>query len=162
MSKITTINDDFINSLIKYEGFSDKPYKCPAGIWTIGIGSTFYFDTKKRVTENDKLITHVEAVRLVKGHINSVFAPLCDKLCRDDLNQNQFNAVVDFLYNCGATYKDKSGKQQYYNLFNNINSNMPELELSIYWKKLCITGGGNKLNGLILRRQDEVTLFFKK
>jgi GH24 family phage-related lysozyme (muramidase) len=39
---------------------------------------------------------------------------------------------------------------------------MPEKELSEYWKKLCITGGGKKLNGLITRRQDEVTLFFKK
>jgi GH24 family phage-related lysozyme (muramidase) len=83
-------------------------------------------------------------------------------LCRDNLNQNEFNAVVDFLYNAGATYKDKSGKRQYFKLFHNINSNMPKKELSEYWRKLCITGGGKKLNGLIIRRQDEVNLFFKK
>jgi len=162
MSKIITVSDDFIKFLEKYEGFSAKPYKCPSGIWTIGIGSTFYFDTKKRVSENDKPITYDEAVRLAKGHINSIFAPLCDKLCRDNLNQNEFNAVVDFLYNAGATYKDKSGKLKYFNLFHNINSNMPKKELSEYWRKLCITGGGKKLNGLIIRRQDEVNLFFKK
>ena len=161
MSKITTVSDELIKSIEKYEGFSEKPYKCPAKIWTIGLGTTFYFDTKKRVKQNDKPITHEEAVRLAKGHINSVFAPLCDKLCRDNLNQNQFDAVVDFLYNAGATYIDKNGKQQYYNLFNNINSNMPEKELKAYWKKLCITGGGKTLNGLIKRREEEVNLFFK-
>ena len=161
MGKITTVSDNLIKFIEKYEGFSAKPYLCPAKIWTIGLGSTFYFDTKKKVTEHDKPITHEEAVRLAKGHINSVFAPLCDKLCRDDLNQNQFDAVVDFLYNAGATYIDAHGKQQYFNLFHHINSNMPKQELTSYWQKLCITGGGKTLNGLIKRRAEEVSLFFK-
>lgn len=161
MNKITKVSDELIKSIEKHEGFSAKAYKCPAKVWTIGFGTTFYFDTKKRVQQNDKSITHKEAVRLAKGHINSVFSPLCDKLCRDDLNQNQFDAVVSFLYNAGATYIDKKGKQQYYNLFNNINSNMPEKELKLYWKKLCITAKGKVLNGLIKRREEEVNLFFK-
>jgi lysozyme len=162
MGKITSVSDNLIKLIERYEGFSAKPYKCPAGKWTIGLGSTFYFDTKKSVTQNDKPITHDEAVRLAKGHINSIFAPLCDKLCKDDLNQNQFDAVVDFLYNAGATYKDSNGKQQYYKLFKHINSNMSEKDLTIYWQKLCITGGGKPLNGLIKRRAEEVSLFFKK
>ena len=137
MGKITTVSEKLIELIEKYEGFSAKPYKCPSGIWTIGLGSTFYFDTKKSVTQNDKPITHDEAVRLAKGHINSIFAPLCDKLCRDDLNQNQFDAIVDFLYNAGATYKDSNGKQQYYKLFQHINSNMSEKDLTIYFG-LCL------------------------
>lgn len=161
MKKIITVSDELIKMIEKYEGFSSKPYQCPSKIWTIGFGTTFYFDSKKRVSENDKPISHDEAIRLCRGHINSVFAPLCDKLCRDDLSQNQFDAVVDFLYNAGATYKDKNGKRQYYNLFFNVNSYMPKTKLIKYWKKLCITGGGKILNGLIKRREEEVNLFFK-
>ena len=50
---------------------------------------------------------------------------------------------------------------QYYNIFENINAYMPEKELKAYWQKLCITGGGKKLNGLITRRLKESELFFK-
>lgn len=160
MSKITTIGQKGIDIIKQSEGFVSKPYLCPAGVWTIGYGTTFYFDTKRSVKPTDKPITEAEADRLLRGHVNSVFAPLADKLCRDDLNQNQFDAITDFLYNCGATYRDKNGKQQYYNIFEHINSRMPQKELTNYWQKLCITGGGKKLNGLIARRAKEVSLYF--
>jgi GH24 family phage-related lysozyme (muramidase) len=46
--------------LIKsFEGFSAKPYKCPALIPTIGYGATFY-PSGKKVTMTDKLITEFE------------------------------------------------------------------------------------------------------
>jgi len=159
--KITKIGKNGINLIKQSESFISKPYLCPAKVPTIGYGTTFYFDTKRAVKITDKPITEAEADRLLQGHVNAIFAPLADKLCRDDLNQNQFDAVVDFLYNCGATYRDKNGKVQYYNIFENINAYMPEKELKAYWQKLCITGGGKKLNGLITRRLKESELFFK-
>ena len=160
MSKITTIGKAGIELIKKSESFRSKPYRCAAGVPTVGFGSTFYFDTKQRVKLTDTHISMDEADRLLRGHVNSVFAPLADKLCRDDLNQNQFDAVVDFLYNCGATYKDKTGKAQLYNLFNHINNRMPEEKLRAYWAKCAITGGGKVLKGLVTRRINEANLFF--
>jgi len=159
MSKITEIGKAGIELIKSSESFRGKPYLCPAGIWTIGYGSTFYFDTKKRVTKNDAAISEAEAYRLLVGHVNTVFAPLADKLCRDDLNQNEFDAIVDFVYNCGATYIDKTGQRRYYNIFAHINNRTASEELRTYWEKLCITGGGKPLRGLITRRKKEVDLF---
>ena len=160
MSKITKIGTRGIALIKSSEGFRSKPYLCPAGVWTIGYGTTFYFDTKKHVSKNDPPITEAEAERLLRGHVDNVFSPLADKLLRDDLTQNEFDAVVDFLYNCGATYIDKNGKLQYYKLFRFINERMNEMGLSEYWRGLCVTGGGKKLAGLVTRRAKEVELFF--
>ena len=162
MSKITKVGQAGINLIKQSESFRSKPYLCPAGVWTIGYGTTFYFDTKKHVSKNDPPITEPEAERLLRGHIDNVFAPLADKLLRDDLTQNEFDAVVDFLYNCGATYVDKFGKLQYYKLFRFINERMNQMGLSEYWRGLCLTGGGKKLPGLVARRAKEVELFFRK
>lgn len=158
--KITTIGNKGIEIIKQSEGFKSKPYLCPAGKWTIGYGTTFYFDTKKRVTQNDKPITEAEADRLLRGHVNTVFAPLTDKLCRDDLNQNQFDAVCDFMYNTGGGYIDRKGKFQYYDLFDHINNNMSQEDLTAYWLKCAITANKKPLKGLIVRRDKEVKLFF--
>lgn len=158
--KITSIGNKGIEIIKQSEGFKSKPYLCPAGKWTIGYGTTFYFDTKKRVTQNDKPITETEADRLLRGHVNTIFAPLTDKLCRDDLNQNQFDAVCDFIYNTGGGYVDKKGRFQYYDLFDHINNRMSQKELTAYWLKCAITANKKPLKGLIVRRDKEVKLFF--
>jgi lysozyme len=162
MNKITKVGAAGLNLIRQAESFSPHPYLCPAGVWTIGFGTTFYFDTKKRVARNDAPINIAEGERLLRGHVDTVFAPLADKLCRDDLTQNEFDAVVDFLYNCGATYIDKRGKLQYYNIFHHINERMGPTALREYWQALCVTGGGKVLKGLISRRKNEVDLFLKK
>lgn len=158
--KITTIGNKGIEIIKQSEGFKSKPYLCPAGKWTIGYGTTFYFDTKKRVTANDKPITEAEGDRLLRGHVNTIFAPLTDRLCRDDLNQNQFDAVLDFVYNTGGGYVDKKGRFQYYDLFDHINNRMSQKELTAYWLKCAITANKKPLKGLIVRRDKEVKLFF--
>lgn len=163
MKKITEVSKNCIDLIKEFECsgiFQSKPYLCPAKVWTIGFGTTKYFDTGKKVTKNDKPISESEGYRLMIGHIKKDFAPLTDKLLRDDLNQNEFDAVTDFLYNCGATYVDKNGNIQYYKLFEHINNRMPEKELRAYWEKLAITAKGIKQNGLIRRRKAECDLFF--
>lgn len=159
MSKITEVGQLGINLIKSFEGFQSKPYLCPSNIATIGFGTTFYFDTKKRVKLIDKPINIYEGERLLKGHVQTVFAPLVDKLCRDDLNQNQFDAVCSFVYNTGGGYTDKFGKFHYYNLFEKINVNAPDLK--DYWENCAITGGGKVLEGLRRRRKAEVELFFR-
>lgn len=160
--KTTTVSGDLLKFLAEFESFRSKPYLCPSKVPTIGYGSTFYFDTKKRVTMDDKPINKDEALRLKLGHINTIFAPLVDKLCRDDLKQNEFDALVSFVYNAGATYRNSKGKNMYYNLFRNVNNYMNGNELYNYWTSLAVTGGGVKLNGLIRRRKKEVEMYLKQ
>ncbi len=50
--KITKASDKGIDLIKSFEGFSSKPYLCPAKIPTIGYGATFYPDGKK-VTMKD-------------------------------------------------------------------------------------------------------------
>jgi len=163
--KITRIGNNGLELIKSFESFESKPYVDPGTgkePITIGYGTTRYFDSKRKVTLQDKPISIVEADRLIKGDIESIFAPLTDKLCRDDLTQNEFDAVCSFIYNAGATYRGKDGKVHYYNLFEHINSRMKKESLVKYWESLAITGGGKKLNGLIKRRKKEAELFFTK
>lgn len=156
--KITKLSKSFIEKIKNDEGFESMPYRCPAKVLTIGYGTTIY-PNGKRVTENDKQITKIEAEKYLLAHLSKVEI-IVDNLCRDDLNQNQFDAVCDFVYNAGTTYVDKKGIKRLYNLFKNINSYMTKGELTKYWCNLAITGGGKKLNGLIKRRKYEVDLYF--
>ena len=160
--KITNIGEKGIELIASLESFESKPYICPAGVITIGEGTTRYFDTKKRVKLQDTPISKAEARRLLIGDIETIYAPLVDKLCRDDLNQNEFDAVCSFVYNAGATYRGKDGKNHYYNIFENINNKMNEKDLINYWENCAITGNGKKLNGLFKRRKLEAKLYFTK
>ena len=160
--KITNIGEKGIELIASLESFKSKPYICPAGVITIGEGTTRYFDTKKRVKLQDTPISKAEARRLLIGDIETIYAPLVDKLCRDDLNQNEFDAVCSFVYNAGATYRGKDGKNHYYNIFENINNKMNEKDLINYWENCAITGDGKKLNGLVKRRKLEAKLYFTK
>jgi len=89
--KITKTGTAGIDLIKVFEGFRSAPYKCPAGIPTIGYGATFYPNGKK-VTMADKSITEAEAVDLLK-HMLVSFEKYVDSYCRDDINQNQFDAL---------------------------------------------------------------------
>jgi lysozyme len=156
--KITKVSKAFIEKVKHDEGFESLSYKCPAGVWTIGYGTTRYPNGKK-VTESDNEVTRAEAEQYLLIHLSKVEI-IVDNLCRDDLNQNQFDAICDFVYNAGTSYIDKKGIKRLYNIFANVNKYMTKGELTKYWSNLAITGGGKKLNGLIKRRKYEVDLYF--
>ena len=56
------------------EGFSAKPYKCPAGVWTIGLGSTRYEDGTP-VKPTDPAITLARARQLVAATLAGEYEP---------------------------------------------------------------------------------------
>lgn len=91
---------EFIESL---EGFRAKPYKCSAGVWTIGIGSTMI--DGKPVTANTPAITRDKALELLREYVDRVCAP---RLAEYRLNQNQYNAMCSFQYNIGGKAFDDS------------------------------------------------------
>lgn len=140
-----------IDLIKKYEGFSKIPYVCPAGVPTIGYGNTFYTDGKK-VTMADKPITEAQAEQLLVVLVDS-FADKVTKLLKQQLNENQFNAVVCFAYNVGTGALAKS------TLLKKINANPNDKAIRdefLKWNK----AGGKVLNGLVKRRLEESDLYF--
>lgn len=78
----------------RYEGFRFKAYKCPAGVWTIGYGHT------KGVKRGD-YTTHPSAERMLLQDISEIEEQL-SKLITTELSQNQWDAIVSFVYNIGV------------------------------------------------------------
>jgi lysozyme len=77
-----------------------------------------------------------------------------DSFCRDDINQNQFDALVSFCYNLGAGSLKKS------TLLKKVNADPNDESIKLEflkWNK----SGGKVLNGLTLRRNAESELYFK-
>ena len=85
-------------ALIKeFEGCYLTAYKCPAGVWTIGWGTTGKVDGKQ-ICAGMK-ISQAKADALLKQDMVE-FEGYVNKLPYK-LNQNQFDALVSFTYNCG-------------------------------------------------------------
>ncbi len=151
--KITKTSDEGIDLIKSFEGFSSKPYLCPAKIPTIGYGITFYPDGKK-VTMKDASITEVEGVKLLKSMLVK-FEQYVDSYCVDTVNQNQFDALVSFCYNLGPSNLKSSTLLKKVN----TNPNDPTIEAEfIKWVK----AGGKTLKGLVRRREAESKLYFNK
>lgn len=134
----------------RFEGFRSKPYLCPAGIPTIGYGSTYYSDGKK-VTLEDPAITEVEARALLMQELQHTYAPGVMRLCPGLIAfEGRFNAVVDFAYNLGV------GRLQTSTLRRKINAQ--DWDGAKEQLKLWVRGGGKVLPGLVKRREAECLL----
>ena len=126
-----------LDQIAKYEGIRLKAYKCPAGVWTIGVGHT------GGVTEG-MTITHDQAMAFFADDIKASERAV-EKLGME-LTQGQFDALVSFTYNCGAGNLKKlcTGRTK-----KQIADAIP-----LYNK-----GGGKILAGLVKRRAWERGLF---
>lgn len=134
----------------RFEGFRAKPYLCPAGIPTIGYGSTYYADGKK-VTLNDSSISQEAANDLLMGELQHTYLPGVLKNCPIlATDKRKCNAIVDFCYNLGV------GRLQTSTLKRKINAQDWDgaKEQLMLWTK----GGGKVLPGLLKRRQSECAL----
>jgi lysozyme len=147
------LNNKGIEMMHKYEGLKLTAYLCPAKVWTIGYGNTFYEDGTK-VKQGDK-ITKERADQLFINITNKNFAEPLLKLIKVKLNENQFSALVCFAYNVGTGALAKS------TLLRKVNINPNDLTIRnefLKWNK----AGGKVLNGLTKRRESEANLYFEK
>jgi lysozyme len=151
MSKITKSSSKGIELIKSFEGFYAKPYMCPANVATIGYG-TIRYPNGKKVTLSDVPITKETATSYLMDNLTT-YEKSVDAFCRDDINQNQFDALVSFCYNVGSTALKSSTLLKKVN----ANPNDPEIKFEfLKWNR----GGGRVLKGLIRRREAEVQLYF--
>lgn len=131
--------------LIKeFEGFSAIPYICPAGKNTIGYGHAI------QLGEFFTRINEEEAEDLLINDIAG--AERCVNVCVESMiNQNQFDALVSFVYNVG------SGAFQKSSMLRMLNSG--DYAGAARQFSRWINSNGKPLNGLIRRRKAEKALF---
>ena len=151
MSKITKISNKGLSLIKEYEGFRSKPYLCPAGVPTIGYGSTRYLDGTK-VTLKDLPLTEEGASVLLLDTLSS-YERAVDSLCTDELTQNQFDALVSFTYNLGEASLRSS---KLLSMVNNNHNNPAIRDELVKW----IYSKGKVLDGLKRRREAEAKLYF--
>jgi lysozyme len=129
-----------------FEGWSAKPYLCPAGVWTIGYGATFYLDGRP-VKPTDPPISRETGIRLLQAMITGVYQPGTQRLT-PHLTGLILGAVTDFSYNLGLTRLAGSTLRRKLN-FGDWQGAIVELRK---WTR----GGGRVLPGLVLRREAEI------
>lgn len=142
-----------IDIIKSFEGLKLESYKCPAGVWTIGYGSTRWPDGKAveprqkvSIDEAEKLLTH-EVTKIAR------------RLPEMEVNQNQFDAVVSFAYNVGVAAFANS--TLYRLISKNPNNPLIGDEL-MKWRFARVGGVKKELRGLTRRREAEKLLYFSK
>ena len=135
----------------EFEGFRPKAYRCPAGEWTIGYGTTNADKSITGVTIKEGMtITEKQASEWLKKSVDLKYGKNVNKF--DHIyhwTQNEFDAMVSFAYNLGSIdelcAKGKRSKSQIAN------------EMLKYVK-----AKGKVLPGLVKRRNMEKQLFVSK
>lgn len=132
------------------EGLRLRAYQCPAKVWTIGYGNT-YFEDGTRVKQGD-VITQARADSLFLRVLAGFEAHVNDYVV-SGINDNQFAALVSFTYNCGIGALIKSS------LLRMVNTNPGDVNITYafgVWNK----AGGVVNQTLKKRRAIEAKLYF--
>jgi len=133
----------------RFEGLRLRPYLCPAGVPTIGMGATTYLDGRS-VKMTDPPISFEAAERLLERQISSTYLPAAIRLCPTADTFGRLAALTDFAFNLGATRLR--------------GSTLRRKVLAGDWDGACLElakwtrGGGRVLPGLVARRQAEIAL----
>lgn len=153
----------------RYEGCRNRPYLCPAHIWTIGYGHVLYQQQIRlpMVKKEGESVQIRKEYPLAEGdnrvwskeEINALFATDVASFERGVLRlipgvagrQGAFDALVSFAFNAGLGNLQRSQIR--------IKANRGEWEAAaeafMDWTK----GGGKVLPGLVKRREAEKALF---
>lgn len=140
-----------VSLCVLFEGLYLKPYLCPAGIPTIGIGSTRY-ENGVRVSLTDPPITQERAYELLMWELQHECVPRVLRLCQNlpEWGPGAVAAILDFTYNLG------SGNLQGSTLRKKILANDKVAAKGELMK--WVKGGGRVLPGLVRRRTAEAAL----
>ena len=146
-----SVSNKCLEIIKEFEGFSATAYRCPAGVWTIGYGTT---NADKSITGTSiypgLTISEAKASEWLKKSVELSCAKNVMKF--DHIyhwTQNEFDALVSFAYNVGSidglVANGKRSKKE-----------IPEKMMDY------VRGGGKVLPGLVRRRKYERDLFLNK
>lgn len=127
-----------IDLIKSFEGCKLLAYKDPVGVWTIGYGHTEFVEAGDKISIGEAEQLLKEDLEKYEKYVNSLNLKL---------NQNQFDALVSFTYNCGSGSLTRlvTGRT-----LDEIGEAIP----------LYNRASGKVLAGLVRRRAAERTLYF--
>ena len=128
-----------IEAIKGFEGLECTAYRCPGGVWTIGYGHTRNVREGMVITKEEALAYLRDDLVEYEDYVNSLGL---------DLTQGQFDALVDFAFNCGTGSLGSS------TLLRKIRNGSTDDEVCgelMRW----VHSNGRELRGLVLRRQWE-------
>lgn len=138
-----------VNLVATFEGFSSKPYLCPAGVWTIGFGTTRFPDGF-RVTQHEPECTREQAEEWLHHELEKAERAVI-RYTDVFLNDYQLAALASFVYNLGSgAFRASTLRRR----INSVDWHDVPYQMS-RWNK----AGGRVLNGLVRRRAAEVDLW---
>ena len=157
----------------KYEGCKNRPYLCPAHIWTIGYGHVLYQDqirlpmvrppgkTKDDIPmirseyplkpEHNRVWTKQEIDDLFAGDVSGFERGVLRLVPGVVGRQGSFDALVSFSFNAGLGNLQRSQIR--------IRANRGDWEGAADAFRQWTRGGGKVLPGLVRRREAEIALF---
>lgn len=140
-----------LDHITKWEGLMLKRYICPAGKPTIGVGHVIL------PGENYATITKEQALEILAKDVER-FEKAIKKYISVPLNQNQFDALVSFIFNTGEGGIINTSVQKAINGgdFTSVPTKLQE------WCKFRVNGVMKINQGLLNRRKSESELFMKK
>ena len=139
------ISQEGLSLIKKFEGCELESYKCAAGVWTIGYGSTHDITEGMSISQERADMLLLEDVEKFEQAVND--------LVKVNLQQNQFDALVSWTFNLGPTNLKNSTLLKVLNSSHIDWNDVPEQIKR--WNK----AGGKVLEGLIRRREAEALLF---
>jgi lysozyme len=154
------VSEKAIKMIKHHEGVRQKPYRCPAKLWTIGVGHVLYprqgalkIDERDAyaLEERDNRTFSMEEVDgILRDDLNR-FERGVERYCPVKLTQGQFDALVSFAFNVGLGTLQRSTLRQ------KVIRNDMEGAAEEFLKYTL--AGGKVLKGLVTRRNDECALF---
>ena len=127
----------------KFEGCELKAYQCSAGVWTIGYGHTKDVEEGDTISKDQAEEMLVEELHEYENYVNEYINVA--------LSQNQFDALVSWVYNLGPANLKASTMLKVLN--DGKYEDVP------YQMKRWNKAGGKVLDGLVRRREAEALLY---
>lgn len=143
-----------------HEGVRFNPYRCPAQLWTIGVGHVLYPEQGKLKMEDrlqyplrpeDSRTFSKEEVDEILAHDLRRFVAGVSRYCPSGLNQGRLDALVSFAFNVGLGTLQRSTLRQKHNRGDYEGAAEEFLKFT--------KAGGKVLKGLVNRRNDERALY---
>ncbi len=137
-----------IELIKQFEGLELEAYQDIAGVWTIGYGHT------GPDVEPGMRISERQAEALLRDDLKSRERAV-DSLTSVNLNQNEFDALVSFIYNVGIdAYRRSTARRRL-----NRNNRLGAADALAWWNKATVGGVLREVAGLTRRRAAERALF---
>jgi lysozyme len=138
-------------ALIKHhEGVRNRPYRCPANLYTVGVGHLIG-DGKSLPDSWNRTFSQEEIDGILKSDLKRFELGVHKMLPNVPLRQHEFDAIISFCFNLGLGCFQRSTIRQAL-----LRGDKTQAMESLV--KYC-RAGGKILRGLQIRRLDERALF---